>query len=128
MRIVTGSGLVVAVLAIGGAQAEPTDDFLRVYAVHILHALAQSQTGYGIYLGKGLIITAAHVVDSNELGVRIAGLNLPANTVKKGAFEQIDLTLLSVDDEKLPISLRLRRVPLCKEAAVGGRTGYRRDS
>jgi hypothetical protein len=29
-------------------------------------------------------------------------------------FEKVDLALLSVNEEKLPISLRLRRMPLCQ--------------
>ena len=43
--------------------------------------------------------------------VRIAGLDLPANVVKEGAFERVDLTLLSVDEQKLPVSLRELRMP-----------------
>ena len=114
VRLVTGFCLIVAIFVIGGAHAEPTDNFLRVYAAHILQSPAGSQNGYGIYLGKGLVITAAHVVKSGQPGVSIAGLNLPAKIVKEGAFEQVDLALLSVDEEKLPISLRLRRMPLCQ--------------
>jgi len=101
-------------IAFGRAQAEPTDDSLRAYAVHVLQDPAGSSNGAGIYLGKGLVITAAHVVKSGGPGVSIAGLNLPAKIVREGAFEQVDLALLSVDEEKLPISLRLRRMPLCQ--------------
>jgi hypothetical protein len=46
--------------------------------------------------------------------VLIAGLDLPANVIREGALEQVDLTLLSVDEQKLPVSLRMRRMPLCE--------------
>jgi hypothetical protein len=105
------------------AHADPTDDSLRVYAVNIVQIPAQPWTGYGVYLGKGLIVTAAHVVGEasrTNPSVRIAGLNLQSKAVKEGAFDEVDLTLLSVDEEKLPISLRLRRMPLCrKQPRVG---------
>ena len=45
----------------------------------------------------------------------IAGQDLPAKVIKEGSPEQTDLALLSVDQERLPVSLRLRRNPLCKE-------------
>jgi hypothetical protein len=108
----------VAVLApLACAHAQSTDDSLRVYAVYILQDPPQSWTGYGIYLGKGLVITAAHVVgraSQTKPSVRIAGMDLPAKAIKEGSFERVDLTLLSVDEEKLPISLRMRRMPLCE--------------
>jgi hypothetical protein len=93
-------------------HAEPTDDSLRVYAVNI-------GTNYGIYLGKGLIITAAHVLGSEsqpEHIVRITGMDLPAKTIRQSPFELRDLALLSVDEQKLPIYLRMRRMPLCEKA------------
>jgi hypothetical protein len=118
VRFVIGFCVAVAAFAaLGSAHADPTDDSLRVYAVNIVRNPAQSWPGYGVYLGKGLVITAAHVVGSaahTKPSVRIAGLNLPANAVKEGTFEQVDLTLLSIDEEKLPISLRMRRMPLCQ--------------
>src|SRR6478736_5045869 len=72
----------VASAPFGGANAQTSDDSLRVYAVNILQAPAQSVTGYGIYLRKGLVISAAHVVppvaSRTPPSVRIAGLDLPA--------------------------------------------------
>ena len=47
--------------------------------------------------------------------VLIAGQDLSAKIIKQGSFEEVDLALLSVDAEQLPVSLRLRRNPLCKE-------------
>jgi hypothetical protein len=95
--------------------ARPTDDSLRIYAVNIIQDPPQSWTGYGIYLGRGLVITAAHVVGSathTKPSVRIAGLDLPATAIKEG--ERVDLTLLSIDEQKLPIYLQMRRMPLCE--------------
>jgi hypothetical protein len=141
MRYVIGY-LIAAVmlLPVGRHAPDPADDSLRLYAVNIVLARSQSwtgfgvalmqalaagysadpaialATGYGIYLGQGLIVTAAHVVGAaprTQVSVRFGNLQLPAKVVKEGAFEQVDLTLLAVDQEKLPISLRLRRMPLC---------------
>jgi hypothetical protein len=99
----------------GCAQAvDATDSSLRIYAVHVSGGL------YGVYLGQGLIITAAHVVGSANPPVRIAGLDLSGKVVKLSPFEQLDLALLSVDEEKLPINLRLRRMPLCQRPLFAG--------
>ena len=65
----------------------------------------------------GLVITAAHVVTPvarTKPSVRIAGMDLPAHAIKEGNFERVDLTLLSVDEQKLPIHLQMRRMPLCE--------------
>jgi hypothetical protein len=80
----------------------------QYYAVHVSGGL------YGVYLGNGLVITAAHVVGSSNPPVRIAGLDLTAKVLKTSPFEQLDLTLLSIDQEKLPVSYRLRRMPICQ--------------
>ena len=56
-----------------------------------------------------LLIFALH-----KPSVLIAGLDLPAKVIKEGALEEVDLTLLSVDEEKLPISLRTRHMRLCE--------------
>jgi hypothetical protein len=46
--------------------------------------------------------------------VRIPGMDLPAHAIKEGNFEREDLTLLSIDEQKLPIYLQMRRMPLCE--------------
>ena len=51
--------------------------------------------------------------------MRIAGQDLPARAVREGSFERLDLTLLSVDEQKLPVSLRMRRTPLCEKPPRG---------
>src|ERR1700733_12369102 len=107
-----------------GAAAESTDDSLLVYAVNIHQTPMQSWgPGYGIYLGGGLFITAAHVAGHTWFTrpkVAIAGTEYPTNVVKAGDFETIDLTLLSVDEGRLPSRLALRRNPLCARAPWPG--------
>ena len=55
-------------------------------------------------------------------------MDLPAHAIKEGIFERVDLTLLSIDEQKLPIYLQMRRMSLCENHAVARRTGHRRDS
>jgi hypothetical protein len=101
--------------------SENADDFLKIYAVNVAHTppFKSRFIGYGIYLGQGIVLTAAHVVGHwpgyAQPHVLIAGLDLPASVLKQGSPEHTDLALLSVDQERLPISLQLRRNPLCKE-------------
>ena len=122
---------------LGSAYAQdPADESLRLYAVEFVYPpqswirgiLVRAQAlfvenprgemrGYGVYLGQGLILTAAHVVSSGgrtQSTVRIANLELPAKPIRVGSFEQVDLALLAVDQAKLPVSLQLRRMPLCR--------------
>jgi hypothetical protein len=97
-------------------HAQPTDDSLRVYAVNV-------GTKYGVYLGKGLIITAAHVVGPASYAkpiVHIADMDLPAKVIRESPFEWWDLALLSIDEQKLPIYLRMRRMPLCENHSWPG--------
>jgi S1-C subfamily serine protease len=115
------AGVALMLLADAHAQltdpAQTTDDSLRIYAVDIWQDPPQSWgPGRGVYLGKGLVLTAAHVVGSaahTKPRVHIAGLELPATAIREGNSERVDLTLLSVDEQKLPVYLRMRRMPLC---------------
>jgi hypothetical protein len=99
--------------------AENPDDSLIVYAVNVHQTPMQTWgPGYGIYLGKGLFITAAHVAGRSwwtHPKVSIAGQEYPTRVVKEGSFEETDLTLLGVDENLLPVRLRMRRNPLCTE-------------
>jgi hypothetical protein len=101
---------------IRAAHGDDTDHSLRVYAVNILRHPKEPWTGYGIYLGNGLVLSAAHVVGWSLFtrpSVLIAGLDLPATAIKEGSLRDVDLTLLSVDQKKLPISLQMRRLSIC---------------
>lgn len=110
---------VIAGLAGECAFAQSADDDLRIYGVNVVKGppVEQEINGYGIYLGRDLVITAAHVVGHwpslTNPGVRIDGRDLPTKLLKKGSFEAVDLALLSIDEGQLSISRRLRRNPLC---------------
>jgi hypothetical protein len=101
------------------SRALEPDESLRIYAVNIHQTPMQSWgPGYGIYLGKGLFITAAHVAGRTWLTrpkVVVEGREYPTRVIKEGDFEHTDLTLLSVTEDLLPIRLRLRRNPICQE-------------
>jgi hypothetical protein len=91
--------------------------------VHVIRVPKESWTGYGVYLGNGIVITAAHVAGRSlfhKVRLDIAGQDLPADVLKEGHFRNIDLTLLSVDERKLPVSLRLRRMTVCEDPPSTG--------
>jgi Trypsin-like peptidase domain len=101
-------------------HAQSADDNLRVYGASILNSIPFERrlSGYGIYLGDNAILTAAHVVGHWSLfsdpKIAIGNQEIPAKVIKKGSFPDLDLALLVVADDALPVSLRLRRNPLCK--------------
>ena len=102
--------------------AESPDDALRIYGVNVVHTRPFKDPffGYGIYLGNGVVLTAAHVLGRlsgyTKPHVIIAGQDLPAKIITQGSADEIDLALLLVDQARLPVSLRLRRNPLCRGA------------
>ena len=100
------------------ASAQEPGESLKLYAVHILRPPRPGWTGYGVYLGNGYVITAAHVAGLSlwtDVHVDIAGQDLPATVIKRGQFHAVDLTLVSVDESRLPVSLRMRRMPVCAD-------------
>jgi hypothetical protein len=111
-------GVLILMTLVRPSPAEDLDDSLLAYAVNVHRTPMQTWgPGYGIYLGKGLFITAAHVVGRAWLTrpkVAIAGQEYPTRVVKEGNFEGTDLTLLSIEEGLLPLRLRLRRIALCK--------------
>jgi hypothetical protein len=119
MRIAPALIIAAALLASVFAHAQSSDDDLKVYAVGVSRAdpFVWPFSGYGVYLGGSLIITAAHVVGHWPLftnpTIIIAGREVPATVIKKGAFPQLDLAQLSVEPASLPVSLRLRQSLLC---------------
>ena len=112
--LVLVSGMAAPVLA------QIPDSALQVYAVNVVKTppFRKPFIGYGVYLGQGMVLTAAHVVGHwpvfTHPRILIAGQDLPANVIKKGSFQTTDLALLSVDQDRLPASVRLRRNPLCE--------------
>jgi len=96
-----------------------------MFSVHINRTPLQSWPGYGVYLGSGFVLTAAHVPGNfaeTKPHVLIAGQDLPASLVKEGALGMVDLTLMSIDATKLPVRLRMSRMPLCERAPFAGET------
>ena len=68
------------------------------------------------YLGKGLFITAAHVVGRGWFTrpkIAISGQEYPTRIVKEGSFEGTDVTVLAVQESLLPMRLQMRRMKLC---------------
>ena len=123
--ILFGLALAATLLASTASSAPNSsgDAELKEFAVHINRTPPQPWPGYGIYLGNGLVITAAHVPGNVALTkphVIIGGEDLPAVLVKQGSLDEIDLTLLSVDSGKLPVRLRMRRMPLCDRPSYPG--------
>jgi S1-C subfamily serine protease len=106
----------VSLVLASAVSAEDSDRSLLPYAVSINRS-ADSRWGTGIYLGKGLVLTASHVVGRNPFNrpkVTIAGQDLPAKVLKQGTFERSDLALLEIDEDSLPSRVRLRRISLCE--------------
>lgn len=118
-----GCAALAVALAPVPARAQTDHAELTALAVHINHTPRQSWPGYGIYLGNGLILTAAHVAGDfaqTKPHVIIAGQDLPAALVKQGSLDSVDLTLLSIDGTKLPVGLQMRRTPLCEHPPFAG--------
>src|SRR5262245_29582832 len=124
-------GFLIAALANVSAPAQArlfgSDDSLLIYAISLVHnrPFKEPFMGHGIYLGNGAVITAAHVMGRwpgfiSNPRVIIAGRELPAKIIKKGSAETTDLALLSVVESELPVSLRLRLNPLCREPGRAG--------
>jgi hypothetical protein len=101
----------------GAATAQMPEDTLLAYAVNIHQTPMQTWgPGYGIFLGKGKFLTAAHVAGRTWFTrpkVTIADHEYPTQVVKEGKLEGTDLTLLAVEENLLPMRLRLRRLRLC---------------
>ncbi len=116
-------GLVFLLTLIKPCWAENDDDSLLAYAVNVHRTPVQDWAGYGIYIGHGFFLTAAHVVGRAWMTrpkVVIAGQDYPTSVIKEGSFEGTDLTLLSVDENLLPLRLRLRQSKLCQQAPWPG--------
>lgn len=105
------------------ALSQGPDETLIAYAVNVHRTPQQTWPGYGIYLGRDMFITAAHVVGRAWLTrpkIVVGGSEYPTRVVKEGSLEGTDLTLLSVEEGSLPMRLRLRRMSLCAAPPVPG--------
>lgn len=114
---------VAAATSLAHADAAAADASLKLYAVRIYRTGYESIFGNGVYLGNGVVLTAAHVAGLGlwrEPLVGIAGKKLPTTILKDGHFHGVDLELLSIDMSELPASLALRRMPLCTSPSWPG--------
>src|SRR5581483_9748877 len=99
-------------IASSTVHAQSADDNLRVYGASVINSIPFERpvSGYGIYLGDNAILTAAHVVGHWSLfsdpKITIGNQEIPAKVIKKGSFPDIDLALLVVANDALPVSLR----------------------
>jgi hypothetical protein len=120
-KLMLGAAIVGLIcLAINGSHAEPLDNWVQDYVVQFLCCGEPNAGGAGVYLGNGLVITAAHVAGGKTSGVRIDGLNVPAALIKAGSYPQLDLSLITMDQGKIPDNLRERRMTLCQEQPPAG--------
>jgi hypothetical protein len=116
-----GCAALALIPALACARSDQVD--LKALAVHINRTPQRPWPGYGVYLGNGLILTAAHVagnVAQTRPHVVVAGQDLPAALIKEGSLEGVDLTLLSIDGTKLPVRLQMRRTALCERPPYAG--------
>jgi hypothetical protein len=91
-------------------------------AVNIERTPVQAWPGYGIYLGNGLVITAAHVVGHALLTqpkVVVEGQRLATAPVKEGSFPDQDLTVLRITDP-VPSDLATLHTTLCSDPTHPG--------
>ena len=122
--------MIVATLLATPARAQSAGDSLRIYAVNVVKKTPFEEpfTGYGIYLGRGLVITAFHVIGRwgflKDPHILIGGQRLPASIIKEGSLEGTDLTLLSIEADRLPVSIQMRLNPLCKQPPRPGESVF----
>jgi hypothetical protein len=103
-RAITRTGLLSLALTLvqgaGGLLAQDSGAGPMVAAALLVPG------GPAVYLGSGLLLTAAHLVNPGaDLSVAIARTQVPAKVLKQGAYDGIDLSLLHVDPSKLPSTL-----------------------
>ena len=79
------------------APTTTPDESLKIYSVNVvsIRPFKGQSIAYGIYLGQGLVLTAAHVVGHYPFvtapHVLVGGQDLLAKVIKEGSFEEMDL-------------------------------------
>jgi hypothetical protein len=102
LRVAFAIALVAPLLAATVVQGAAQKQSALPSAIAVGIFVDGAQSGSGIYLKSGLVITAAHLTSVDaRMSVKIAGGVLPATVLKQGSFEDVDLSLLSVDQKKL---------------------------
>ena len=117
--VLAAAFVVLLCLEIGGSRAEPADDWVQDYRVQLFMGDKRNPGFAGVYLGNGLVIRASHVAGANTRGVRIDGVDVPARLVKTGGpFPKLDLSLISMEQWKIPDSARAQDAALSRTAAL----------
>jgi len=105
---------------------DDSEQSLRIFGVNVvrLSPFKNATIGYGIYMGQGRVLTAASILGQEPNYARphviIADQDLPAAIVRKDSLEETGLAVLSVSEDPLPFSLRLRRNSICRELPQPG--------
>jgi hypothetical protein len=118
---ITALAVALALLALpASAQVKP-DQSLARYAVAMVHGT--SVCCAGIYLGHGKVLTASHVAGAPPLKVAFGSRQVDALVVKAGSLEAVDVTLLAVEELRLPPNIRaLKPLVLCADRPVPGQS------
>jgi len=122
--LILTNAVAVAALASDRYQQQQNSDLQR-FAVKIVNSVPfrSPLSGYGVYLGNGVILTAAHVLGRWTIlenpRVEIANKTVSAQIIRKGSFPNMDLALLAVDKAAIP-SLQLWLNPLCRSVVPVG--------
>jgi hypothetical protein len=97
-----GTLLFVAVVSQGAEQNENSAE----WASSAMIMRNEQRSGAGIYLKSGLVITAAHLTALDaEMSVRFGREALPAKVLKQGSLQDVDLSLLWIDEKNFPRAL-----------------------
>lgn len=115
-RLVMPSMIAALSGATPAAAAEPAANPQDV-AVTIQRMPAATWAGYGIYLGDGLVLTAAHVAGQGILNhprALVAGQPVAVEIVKEGSYPDHDLAVLRLPSP-VPSSLEGRRTTICTD-------------
>jgi hypothetical protein len=114
--------IVLGVAALLGVRVNAMSDEageLTRYAVEVVKQPGVAWLGFGIYLGQGLVITAAHVVAKRQSTgpiIIVAGRQLASTVIKYGDFDSVDLAIVKVDETALPYKVRhLSPVTVCDD-------------
>jgi hypothetical protein len=117
LQILAMTALTLPMIPAGASQTEPSSPWI----VPARLTRNGEADGSAINLNSGLIITAAHLTSADaNMGVLMAGGAFPATVVKQGKFEDVDLTPLSVDPQKLPARVVRIQTPLCEAPGSPG--------
>ncbi|MDX7952188.1 trypsin-like peptidase domain-containing protein [Lichenihabitans sp. Uapishka_5] len=113
------TGLAISLMLLAGTTPTRAEDFAleaRAAMVTVQRKPTRSWAGFGVYLGDGLVLTAAHVAGQNPLMpplVLVAGRPVDVTVLKLGRYPDDDLAVLRLD-APVPVELAQRHVTLCE--------------